>query len=126
MIEGVIIEMPPAGSRASNVVCFGELVLVLLPLAPLLWVTPPVLRFVEMGSMALFLVVVVCPEELAGAAVEVAEEDSDASSARTTRESSSGSHPGHDKAETAGDRDKRATTKWAAERGVFMTGILQS
>jgi hypothetical protein len=50
--------------------------------------------------------------------------DDDESSCRTTRESSSGSHLGHDKAETTGDSESRATAKWPADRWAFMMGDL--
>jgi hypothetical protein len=44
----------------------------------------------------------------------------DEASARTISESSSGSHLGHARADTAGDNDSRATAKWPADTGTFM------
>jgi len=82
---------------------------------------PPVLRLVEKGpdDVDFESALVLEPE-----GVGVGEGDSllvdDEASARTISESSSGSHLGHARADTAGDNDSRATAKWPADTGTFM------
>lgn len=115
----------PAGSCGLNMVCFALPVLVFVEflLLPPVAVTPPVLRFV----VTTFLVADVgVASLLAGlSVVRVAEAPADVA-CRATRASGSGSHSGHDTADTTGVKDSRATASWLMESVALMVTALST